>query len=764
MLRIRKRVNEVIVVATMKDIAELAGVSVATVSYCINGTKPVKQATRDRIMRAIDELNYVPNDSARTLRGESTREFGVVFPDIEDLSRSELLKGIIYAAEEADYSLQIAFSYNSPKLERKIIDRYISKRVSGLILMTCQPDNVSYFRNSIVINNIPVVFLDRAPDRIDANFLAFDNYQACLYLTKQLLSHGYRRMALMSGHSKLFSEMECIRGFTDAVEEIGLSMKDHQILETELSKEAAFRQTMFHLINEPPQAILASSEQLTLGILEAFHLAGIAVPEQTCVITLGTDCWNKNNYLPNVIHTSRPSYAMGVNSIQLLQKNLKAPQFFEKEFMLFHDNIVDQPVTLPNAPVVVPHKHPERTLRILSPHLPTTDALQSAAREFELQHQVRVQVDRVSYQELFDALNQCTDPGSAAYDLYYFDVSWLEYVARKDLFYDLTDFFQSHEDIRHSLIPKNLNNCKFQDRYCGFPIVGGSHILFYRRDLFDDLFIRRQFEAMYNAQLRIPKTWTEFNAVARFFTREYNPYSPTAYGTAVIGSIHEECSLEILVRLWSYNGDLFDRNGMPTFNTPQNLKGFRSLMESCRYAPQSTTDMTIEESFKQFGTGKIAMLLSFTEYATMISNQVEGDIISSIDCAMLPGKTPANVGWNLGVSKHSEQKELCMELMKWLCQKQTSYYMTILNGQSVVADPHQNHELRKLFPWLALVSEGQSCAQDRKYPIVGKNRLITPAETENILYRLFHKAVRGELTISEVLEQGQAEFLRLVRS
>ena len=105
-----------------------------------------------------------------------------------------------------------------------------------------------------------------------------------------------------------------------------------------------------------------------------------------------------------------------------------------------------------------------------------------------------------------------------------------------------------------------------------------------------------------------------------------------------------------------------------------------------------------------------------------------------------------------------------MELMKWLCQKQTSYYMTILNGQSVVADPHQNHELRKLFPWLALVSEGQSCAQDRKYPIVGKNRLITPAETENILYRLFHKAVRGELTISEVLEQGQAEFLRLVRS
>ena len=749
--------------ATMKDIARMAGVSVATVSYCINGTKHVKQATRDRIMQAVEALNYVPNDSARTLRCESTREFGVVFPDIEDLSRSEILKGIISAAEEADYSLQIAFSYNSPKLERKIIDRYISKQVSGLIIITCQPENVSYFRNTIVISNIPVVFLDRAPDRIDANLLAFDNYQACLYLTRRLLDAGYRRIALMSGHHKLFSEMECIRGFTDAVEERGLSMDPHRVLETEMSKEAAFRSTMFHLLSEPPQAILASSEQLTLGIIEALQLAGVSVPEQTCVITLGTDCWNRSNYLPTVIHTSRAAYAMGVSSIQLLQKNLKAPQFFEKEFMLFHDNIVDQPVVLPPAPALYQPKPPRRTLRILSPNLPTTAALESAARQFEQQYQIRVEVDYVTYSELFHAIDQCGDDPAPPYDLYYFDVSWLEYVARKEIFWDLTPFFQSRESIRHSLIPKNLHNCWFGDRYHGFPIVGGAHILFYRRDLFDDPFIRRQFEAMYNAPLRVPKTWTEFNAVARFFTREYNPYSPTAFGTAVIGSIHEECALEILVRLWSYGGDLFDRNGNPIFNTPQNLKGLRSLVESCRYAKQPTGEMTIQESFRLFGTGQVAMLLSFTEYATMINNNIEGDIISSIDCTMLPGKSPANVGWNMGVAKHSPNKEHCLALMEWLCQKQTSYYMTILNGQSVVADPHQNHELRKLFPWLSLISEGQSCAQDRRYPIVGRDRLIAPAETERILYRLLHKILNEELTIPEALEHGQAAFMQLVK-
>jgi len=749
--------------ATLKDIAERVGVSVATVSYCINNTKSVKPATRDRIMQAIKELNYIPNDSARKLKMETSRELGVVFPDIDDLCHSEILKGIVSGAEDADHFLNIAFSYNSPKLERSIIDRFIGKNVAGLILITCQPENTEYFQNSIARNNIPCVFIERFPENIDANFLSFDNYRACYYLTRLLIDQGYRSITLMSGFRNLFSEYECIRGYSDAMEESGLICPPERLIETELTKEAAFRETMFRMANDPPQAILASSELLTKGIMEGLALNGVQIPKQTCVITLGEDCWNSTNYLPNVFHTSRTAYTLGKHSVGVLMKNLKSPEFFEKEFMLFRDNVVDSHLNVPTAPRTLPApRMPKRFLRVLSPTLSTTRALRAVTAEFEREHDVKIDFDVTSYHKLFDTIVENAERGDGGYDIYFFDVSWLPYLERIDAFADLTDFITSNEVFRQSLLRKNLENCRCNGRYMGFPIVGGSHILFYRRDLFDNPLIRRQFETLHNAPLRVPRTWTEFNGVARFFTKEFNPYSPTAYGTSVIGSIHEELGLETLIRLWSFGGNLLDENGHLNLDTPQNVKGFQSLLESCRYAEKNVFEASIDQSFEAFGTGRTAMLISFTEYASTINDCIHSDIISKVDYAMMPGKTPANVGWHLGMSKTTRHSRLIADYFEWLCQKRISYYMTALNGQSVMMHPYQNHELLKLYPWMSLVAEGQRYARDRVYPLQGKERLIPPYEVENVLYRIFKKMYYREMSVPDALHEGQRVLAELL--
>lgn len=742
--------------ATLKDIADRVGVSVATVSYCINNTKTVKASTRDRIMQAIRELNYIPNDAARKLKKVTARELAVVFPDIDDLCRSEILKGLISGAEDADRFLDIAFSYNSPKLERSIIDRFIGKNVAGLILITCQPGNTEYFKNTIVRNNIPTVFIDRFPENIDANFLSFDNYQACNYLTRQLIERRYTDILLMSGFHHLFSEHECIRGFTDAMEESNLPCPPEYVLETELTKESAFRETMFHVAGRPPQAIIASSELLAKGIMEALNLSGVQVPRQTCVITLGEDCWNSTNYLPNVIHTARAAYTLGKRSIESLMKNLRSPKFFEKEFMLLKDSVVDASLKLP-APCKTPYapRAPRRQLRILSPVLSTTEALRAVSAQFEREHDVKISIDITSYHELFDAIVENARGGNGGYDIYFFDTSWSAYLSQIDAFADLTEFIKSQDVFRQCLISKNLGNCLNDDRYVGFPIVGGSHILFYRRDLFDDPMIRRQFEALYNEPLQVPRTWTEFNGIARFFTKEFNPYSPTAFGTSVIGSIHEELALEILIRLWSFGGNILDESGRLCLDSPQNIKGFQSLLESCRYAEKNVFEASIEKSFDAFGTGRTAMLLSFTEYASAISDRIHGDIISRVDYAMMPGKTPANVGWNLGVNKKTKHSELITDYFAWMCKKHTSYYMTTLNGQSVIRHPYENHELMKLYPWMSLVAEGQRNARDRVYPMFGRSGLVPPHEVETVLYKLFHKMYHQQATVPDALREGQ---------
>lgn len=275
--------------ATLKDVAEKAGVSIATVSNCLNNTKTVKQATRTRIMQAIEDLNYIPNASAKSLKSETSREIGVVFPDIDDSCHSDILKGIIGRAEDMDYTLNISFSYHTPKLERKIIDQLIGRNVAGIILITCQPQNVEYFQNSIIRHNVPTVFLEHFPDSIDANFLAFDNYNSCYYLTKKLIEKGYENIQLMIGHSDFFSERECFRGFNDAFDDMGMEFSMQQMIETRFTKESSFRKTMFKIVENPPQAIITSSYPLAKGVIEALNLCSIKVPRDTCVITLGEE-------------------------------------------------------------------------------------------------------------------------------------------------------------------------------------------------------------------------------------------------------------------------------------------------------------------------------------------------------------------------------------------------------------------------------------------------------------------------------------------
>lgn len=748
--------------ATLKDVADRAGVSIATVSNCINNTKSVKPATRTKIMQVIEELNYIPNASAKNLKSENTKEIGVIFPDIDDSCHADILKGIISAAENMDYTLNISFSYHTPKLERKIIDQMIGRNVAGIILITCQPQNAEYFQNSIIRHNIPAVFIDHFPDNIDANFLAFDNYNSCYYLTKKLIDNGYTDIQLMVGHSEFFSERECIRGFTDAHDDLGLEFSPSQVIETRFTKESAFRQTMFKIVENPPQAIITSSNPLAKGVVEGFNLCSINIPNDTCVITLGEESWNESNYLPNLLHTSRTACTLGINAIQVLIKNLRESAFFEKEFMLFKDNVIGSHLKVPRAPKpYAPKKAPKRTLRILATSMPTILSLHAVSKEFERQHEVKIEFDFVNYRELIETIIADSKLEKSKYDIYLFDVSWLTYIANMDVLADLTELITSNEVFTKHMVSKNLSNTCYKGRYYGFPIVGGSHILFYRKDLFEQPSIQNQFETRYNMPLRPPKTWKEFNGIAQFFTKEYNPYSPTLYGTSVIGSVNEEFALELQIRLWSFGGGLYDSTGKLKLDTPQNVKALQSLLETARFTEHGVSDTSIYSSFYDFGSGRTAMLLSFTEYGTLINDCLHGDIITKIDYCMLPGQSPANVGWHMGISKTTRHTELIANYFKWICQKKTSYYMTTLNGQSTVLYPYENQEILRLYPWMKLNEKCMEGSRNRIYPFQAPDRIVPPYEIETILQDACKKAYRKELSAQEALRAAEREIRKL---
>ena len=747
--------------STLKDVAKKAGVSLATASYCINNSKSLREETRAKVMKAVEELNYIPNAGARNLKVAKSNEIGVVVPEIDDFCHTEILKGIVSAAEEMNYILNIAFSYSTPKIERKMIRQLISKNVAGLIIMTCQPNNEKFFRKTILTHDIPNVFLERFPAGLDVNFYAFDDYKTCYHLTKKLIDKGYQNIALVTGSNNLFTEYDGISGFIDAHDDCHLPYEQSQIIETSMTKESAFRETMYNLVAKPPQAIIAASESLAKGILEAYSVCKINVPKDVCVLYLGEESWNQTNYHTDVIHTARTAYTMGKMATETLIKNIDSRKV-EKEFHLLKDNIIASDIEVPSPPQALASKDSgKQIVRVLVTQMPTTQALEALTRSFSLNHNVEFQFSYVSYRELIETIKRDGISENNAYDLYLYDVSWLTYLVNAEALMDVTNFLSENEKLVKSFRTKNMENCKYKNSYFGIPIIGGANILFYRRDLFESTAVKRMFKEQHRLPLRTPRTWSEFNGIARFFTKEYNENSPTAYGTSITGCINEEMALEVQMRLWGFDGGFYDKNGRLSLVTPQNIKAFKNLLETTKYVERPAKETSINQSFQDFGAGKTAMLISYSEYATQIRDEIHGDIVSRIGYSQLPGKSAANVGWHLGVNKNTDKLPIIEKYFEWIGQKQTSYYMTILSGQSTVIEPYKNHELLKLYPWMELTEEGQSRAKSRIYPYRGNKELVPPYQMEEIFCQMFTEMKENPNSIEDILAMGERKIKRL---
>ena len=173
--------------ATLKDVAKDAGVSIATVSYCLTGSRQVKPETKARIMDSIEKLKYIPNASARSLKASSSNLIGVVLTDIDNQFHSEIFKGVSDYLQRHNYAISVAFSNRSPVIEQEKINEFIGQNASGLFIITSQPQNTDFFSARIKNYQIPTVFVERRPSNMDVSFAGFDNYRTLYYLTEQLL-------------------------------------------------------------------------------------------------------------------------------------------------------------------------------------------------------------------------------------------------------------------------------------------------------------------------------------------------------------------------------------------------------------------------------------------------------------------------------------------------------------------------------------------------------------------------------------------------
>jgi LacI family transcriptional regulator, galactose operon repressor len=302
--------------ATIREVAESAGVSYATVSHVINNTRLVSQETRARVLAAMDALNYRPNALARSLRQGRTNTLGLVLPDSANPFFAEISRSIEDEAFKKGYSVFLCNTELDTERELFYVDVLSNKQVDGIIFVAAgdQADSLDF----LVRRNMPVVMIDRDVPNVEVDAVLTDNKLGGYLATRHLLELGHRRIACIAGPSSITPSAERIIGYRKALEEAGISYEESLIIRGDYHAQSGMEITHSILSMDPrPTAIFCLNDLMALGALRAAAEAGCSVPQDLAVV--GYDDLELAHFTnPPLTTIAQPKKEVGAQAISLL--------------------------------------------------------------------------------------------------------------------------------------------------------------------------------------------------------------------------------------------------------------------------------------------------------------------------------------------------------------------------------------------------------------------------------------------------------------
>lgn len=727
---------------TIKDVAKYAGVSHGTVSNVLNGAPSVSLENIKKVEEAIRVLGYQPNISARNLKSSHDRDVAVVLPNISDSLFAALYTTLDELFTQREMSVRLFLTDDMEEKELSAFDELRRQQIRSAVVVTCQPDNAALF-SELLKSGMRLVFVEREPQGLDCNFISFRNDKSVYSAVNTLLDRGVKKIALITSLQSFSSEQLCVEGYRRALMENDLPVETAYIRMTAGTREDGFKAAIDLITHFPElEAIVCSSTLLLHGVIRAAHLA-----HQEHIVraaALGDDPWNKEMY-PYTLLFSRPYFEMASKIVDLLLENMENSAFFE------YKQIALSPLRL-SAPK-------KEAAQFVS----TSQKLKVAIVDGEMAHSIRcllpdlqrklnieVSLDILPYEKLY--ANICSDRLRREYDLFTLDTIWLQEFVSKGYLADITerisDEFRETVDISQPLW-KNFS--RVNGRYFTVPYHYCNQLIFYRKDLFEDPVNKRMFFEQYRTELRCPRTWLEYNAVARFFTREYNPSSQTVYGTTLGGDYPNAAAYDFLPRFWAYGGELFDKHGAPAVNSKNALKALENYRESYKYASPASPGNWLYGQVDEFISGQAAMMILSSAYASAISDPSQSKISGKVGFEQIPGGNPIHWIWAFAVNDACPHKDVAFAFIRWICDKDLAVPTTLLGNISACAGITTNAELYTRYPWISksLSIEPESFLQYLPH----SKSLISPHNIIDTIAQLVHLCVAGERSAEETLQE-----------
>ena len=308
--------------ATMKEVAKAAGVSIATVSAVLSGAAFVSPALKDKVEKAVVKLGYARNAMARGLkRGQSTL-LGLVVPDITNPFFTSFVDEVQKCAEASGYSVLLGVANNSPVREIELCDLMRSHQVAGTILCpTGDAKNCAAI--AARVGSMPLVIADNAPTGLPVDTIVMDNTRAAQLAAEHILANGHRLIAVMSGPAHQYVSQMRHEAFLATLRDANIAVAPQHISRGEFREAEAYAAALNLLSSNPrPTAIFVANNLMLIGVMRAIAELNLKVPQQLSVVSIDDFAWAAA-FQPALTVIRQPITAMAQSAHDCLMLRIK---------------------------------------------------------------------------------------------------------------------------------------------------------------------------------------------------------------------------------------------------------------------------------------------------------------------------------------------------------------------------------------------------------------------------------------------------------
>ncbi len=313
----------------LKDIAQLTGVSVMTVSKALRDEPDVSAATKAKIKKLAHDMGYVPDSSAQGLRTKTTKLFGLVIPTTTNPIYARMVYAIEERAFELGYDVLIAHTLNKPEREDVVLRRLLSRRVDGLFITPVyRYEAEARIYQEIFNRKVPTVLLG-SPAPFCKNFLAIETEElvASYNATKHLIGLGHKKIAYLTGPPAAPWAHERFEGYRRALREANLQPDDKLVFQAGSTIEDGTKAAL-QMLNESahPTAIMAVSDMVAIGCAETLLQQGIKIPEDISIVGFGNVLAAEYFRVP-LTTVRQPKHRLGTAAVEIMMKLIRGEKF-----------------------------------------------------------------------------------------------------------------------------------------------------------------------------------------------------------------------------------------------------------------------------------------------------------------------------------------------------------------------------------------------------------------------------------------------------